>query len=201
MGMEQASLWDEADDQVLVAAAQHGHAPALEALVRRYHAPLCQFIERMVGDVDAAHDLAQETLLKMIRALPRYQPRARFSTWLYTIAANLARDELRRRRHRDRHQVSLDAGDRATDEPASPGPSVVDEALGKVTREEVRAALATLSPEHRSVMLLHYFEGLGYKEIAAVCGCTVGTVGSRLHYAIRHLRRALGLDAGAKEGH
>lgn len=185
---------------MLVSAAQAGHAPALDALVRRYHTPLCQFLERMCGDADRAGDLAQETFLKMIRALPRYQPRAKFSTWLYTIAVNLARDEARRLRYRGRFQTSLDDSDSPAAEPVSTAPAVADEVLARITREEIRRALVDLSPEHREVLLLHYFEGFAYKEIAEACGCSVGTVGSRLHYAVKHLRRALEDAADSKEG-
>jgi RNA polymerase sigma-70 factor (ECF subfamily) len=190
--MAHAAKWDQSDDQTLVTAAQRGDQAALDALVRRYHGPLAQFLDRMLGDPEAAGDVAQETLLKMIRALPRYQPRAKFSTWLYTIATNLARDHLRRSRHRDRWQQSLDDPDHGPDEPATEHGLVADRAVLTLTREDVRRALETLSPEHRAVMLLHYFEGLSYKEIAQALGCTIGTVGSRLHYAIRHLRRQFG---------
>lgn len=202
MVTESTAGWDNAEERALVSAAQAGHAPALDALVRRYHAPLCQFLERLCGDADRAADLAQEAFLKMIRALPRYQPRAKFSTWLYTIAVNLARDEARRLRYRGRFQTSLDESDRPADEPVSPAPPVADEVLAKITREEIRAALVALSPEHREVLLLHYFEHFSYKEIAAACGCTVGTVGSRLHYAVKYLRKALGDAQGRpEEGH
>lgn len=181
---------DEADDQALVVAVQRGEASALDALVQRYHTPLSQFLERMVGEPETALDLTQETFLKMIRALPRYRPRAKFSTWLYTIAANLARDELRRRQVRTEHLAHLEEEERQ-ELPSEPRLSVVDEALGNVTREEVRRALVALSEEHRTVVLLHYFQGLSYREIADVCGCTVGTVGSRLHYAVRNLRQCM----------
>lgn len=179
------------DDQVLVAAIQRGDHDALDALVLRYHGPLCLFLERMLGDPETAADVTQETFLRMIRALPRYQPRAKFSTWLYTIATNLARDRLRRGRTRLDHERPLDDPERE-DDLAEPEVGVADQALGRVQREEIRKALADLSADHRTVILLHYFQGLSYKEIAAVCGCTTGTVGSRLHYAVRHLRRRLG---------
>lgn len=193
--MEQHEGWDRGQEQVLVLAAQRGEPAALEALVRRYHAPLVQYLDRLLGDPEAAGDLAQETLLKMMRALPRYQPRARFSTWLYTIATNLGRDHLRRKGYRERWQHSLDDPERRGPEPATEAGLVSDQVLASLTREDVRRALSDLSAEHRAVMLLHYFEGLSYKEIAETMGCSVGTVGSRLHYAIRRLRRQLGTDA------
>lgn len=179
------------DDQVLVAAVQRGDEAALDALVRRYHGPLSQFAERMLGDPEAAADVVQDTFLRMIGALPRYEPRAKFSTWLYTIAANLARDRLRRRQVRLEHERPIDEDDR-DEEIAEPAEAVVDAALRRVARDEIRRALLALSPDHRAVIVLHYFQGLSYKEIAHVCGCSVGTVGSRLHYAIRHLRRCIG---------
>ncbi len=177
------------DDQSLVRLVQRGDAAALDCLVDRYHGPLTQFLERMLGDRDTAADIAQETFLRMMRALPRYRPKARFSTWLYTIAANLARDELRRRHLRGERTVELEEADRAP--VAEPEASVADQALARVERADVRRALALLSPEHRTVVALHYYEGFSYKEIADISGCTIGTVGSRLHYAVKHLRRHL----------
>ncbi|MBI5831645.1 MAG: sigma-70 family RNA polymerase sigma factor [Armatimonadetes bacterium] len=188
------------EDQALVVAIQRGDAGALDVLVRRYHAPLTQFLDRLLGDPDTAADLAQETFLKMMRALPRYQPRARFSTWLYTIAHHLALDHLRRHRSRQARTDSLDDPLRAGSEPATEARLTSDTALDRVAREDVRRALDSLSPEHRTVMLLHYFEAMSYKEIADTVGCTVGTVGSRLHYAVRHVRRELGLVDGDQAG-
>lgn len=180
------------DDQVLVARIQRGDGAALDSLIERYHAPLCQFLERMLGDPETAQEVAQEAFLRMMRALPRYRPRARFSTWLYTIASNLARDELRRQRHRADRVTELEEADRG--ELAEPPLDVVDAALDRIEREDVRRALRSLSEDHRAVVVLHYYEGFSYKEIADIRGCTVGTVGSRLHYAVRHLRRVLAAE-------
>ncbi len=181
----------QVQDQALVVRIQRGDAGAVDVLVDRYHAPLCAFVERMVGDPETACEVTQETFLRMIRALPRYRPRAKFSTWLYTIAANLARDELRRRQHRETRLQPLEEADRG--EVAEPPQRVDEAALEQITRSDVRHALATLSEEHRAAVVLHYYDGLSYKEVAEICGCTVGTVGSRLHYAVKHLRRALGV--------
>ena len=180
---------EKVDDQVLVRQVQRGDKLALDRLVDRYHGPLSQFLERMLGDPETAAEVTQEAFLRMIRALPRYQPKAKFSTWLYTIASNLARDELRRRHLRADRTVELEEADRTP--VAEPQLSVADQALARVERAEVRRALAELSPEHRTAVLLHYYNGFSYKEIAEISGCTIGTVGSRLHYAVKHLRRHL----------
>ncbi|NUQ01808.1 MAG: RNA polymerase sigma factor, partial [Armatimonadetes bacterium] len=181
---------ERSDDQVLVARVQRGDTAALDELVARYHAPLAQYLERMLGEPETAREVTQETFLRMMRALPRYRPRAKFSTWLYTIATNLARDELRRRQNRqERHRPLEDADQGEVAEPPVP---LVETALGRVVRDDIKKALAGLSPEHREVIILHYYQGLSYKEIAEASRCTVGTVGSRLHYAIKHLRRHLG---------
>ncbi len=177
------------DDQSLVRRVQQGDAAALDRLVERYHGPLSQFLERMLGDAEVAREVTQETFLRMMRAIARYRPEARFTTWLYTIASNLARDELRRRQHRQDRLRPLDDADH--EELAAPPRAVDEAALDAVVREDVRRALSCLSAEHRAVVILHYYQGLGYQEIAEVCGCTVGTVGSRLHYAVKHLRRHL----------
>lgn len=181
----------ERSDQELVSAIQRGDEAALELLVRRYHAPLLQYADRLLGDAETAGDVVQETFLRMIRALPRYRPQAKFSTWLYTIAGNLARDAVRSRNLRADRLRPIDEDER-DGELGGPPEAVVDAALQQVQLADIRRALASLSPDHREVVILHYYQGLSYKEIATVTGCTVGTVGSRLHYAIRHLRRALG---------
>lgn len=182
-----------AEDLELVAAVQRGDEAALEQLVRRYHAPLCQFAERLLGDREAAGDVVQETFIRMIRALPRYRPQARFSTWLYTIATNLARDSARSRTVRAERLRPIEDVDHDA-EVAEPPAAVADLALQRVQLSDIKRALGNLSSEHREVIVMHYYQGLSYKEIATATGCTVGTVGSRLHYAIRHLRRHLGAE-------
>lgn len=181
----------ERSDQELVRAIQRGDEAALEVLVRRYHTPLQQYVDRLLGDPETAGDVVQETFLRMIRALPRYRPQAKFSTWLYTIAGNLARDAVRSRNLRAERLRPIDEQDRDS-ELAGPPEAVVEAALQTVQLDDIRRALVALSPDHRQVVVLHYYQGLSYKEIATVTGTSVGTVGSRLHYAIRHLRRELG---------
>ncbi|MCC7494520.1 MAG: sigma-70 family RNA polymerase sigma factor [Fimbriimonadaceae bacterium] len=184
------------EDLALVRRVQRGDAAALDLLVERYHGPLSQFLERLLGDAETAREVTQETFLRMMGAVARYQPRAKFSTWLYTIATNLARDELRRRQTRASRATELDDADR---EPlAEPPTPLAEAALAQLERDDIRRALRSLSADHREAVVLHYYQGLSYKEIASVCGCTVGTVGSRIHYAVRHLRRHLGVQEQAE---
>ena len=109
----------------------------------------------------------------------------RLSTWLLTIAANVCRTELQRRSRR------AECSWEGLEGQAAPG-SVEASALQRLDEEAVYRALGLLSAEHRLVVVLFYYEGMSQPEIAWVCGCVVGTVKSRLHYALARLRRLLG---------
>lgn len=128
--------------------------------------------------------MAQETFLRVYRHASRYREGGRFSAWLFAIAANLCRTEIRRRA---RHpELAWDECKHVQ----APG-SVEDLAMHHLEQEEVRQALGRLSPDHQMAVALFYFEGMTYQEIADACGCALGTVKSRLHYALNCLRRAL----------
>jgi RNA polymerase sigma-70 factor (ECF subfamily) len=156
----------------------------MDRLVSRYYSRLYTFAYRMLHDREAAEDVAQETLLRVFRHASRFRDGSRFAAWLLTIAANLCRTELSRRSRRPQCEWE------ALESLEAPG-SVEDTALRRLEGDAVHRALQGLSPEHRMALILFYYEGLSHAEIARACGCAVGTVKSRLHYALARLRSML----------
>lgn len=160
--------------------ARLGNREAFTGLVRRHQKALMNFFFRLGADVDGAEDCAQETFLRLFRSLDRYRPRAPFGAFLYTIARHSWVDRCRRAaRHEAEPLDTLEQG--------SPG-------AGDGSRDDrldLRQALAAL-PEHlRMVVILSVDQGLSYAEIAAVLEIPLGTVKSRMHFAIRRLQEAL----------
>jgi RNA polymerase sigma-70 factor (ECF subfamily) len=182
------------DDISLVKRCQGGDLAAYELLVGRYRQRVFNVVYGIVHNVEDANDLCQETFVKAWRSLGRFKGESAFYTWLYRIATNLGIDHLRRRAKQE--SVSFDDAIKSEDD-AEPEMMASKIALpSKETertelRAAIEAAIAQLSPEHRAVIMLKEFEGLAYKEIAKVVGCSLGTVMSRLFYARQHLQKLL----------
>lgn len=178
---------------------QAGDVRGFEELVRRHRTPVFSFLLRLTGDRGRAEDLCQETFLRVVRAAERWEQRALFRTWLYSMARNQAVDEARRQAFRRAEQ--LDDAARPAEPSEAPGPDRIAE--GALLRPKLEAALAALPPEQREVFLLREHAGLRFGEIAEVTGVPENTVKSRMRYALEALRarlEALGVtpgDAGA----
>lgn len=178
-------------DELTIASAQRGNTRARRALVERYQRPVLALIHRMLrdlGDSGLVEDVAQETFLRVFRALPRYDRDgpARLSTWILTIASHRTIDELRRRR--------LDT--RPLDPATSGGEVQSDARADEATERRMLAAVIddavkALPPEYRAAFVLREYHGLEYTEIAQVLSIDLGTVKSRLNRARRRLRQAL----------
>jgi RNA polymerase sigma-70 factor (ECF subfamily) len=178
-----------------VRLAQKGDVAAFEALFNQYQRGIYNSIYQMVRSESDAADLTQEAFVRAWKALPRLDAPEAFTTWIYRIATNLARNWIRDH-GRVRHE-SLDQPFGA-DEEEGGGREIPDfsgDPAGHVqtraTQEVVRAAVAGLSADHQQVVTLHHLEGLPVEEIAAIMRCSVGTVKSRLSRAREHLRRKL----------
>ena len=165
---------------VLVVRCQAGDAVAFAELVELYQPRLRYFLAALIGDDHTADDLLQEVWLDVYRGVARLADPGAFPAWLYRIARHRALSELRKKRL---PLSSLDGIDPAEEEE--------DDDFSADDAGRVRAALDQLAPEHREVLLLRFFEGMAYEDIARVTGCRLGTVRSRIHYAKRALRRVL----------
>jgi len=191
-------MTQELSDEELLAAFQQGDASAFELLLRRHRGPLFTFLVRMLGDKEKAEDLAQETFLRIVKSAATWEQRAKFQTWLYTIARNLCVDQSRRDKFRRTSslddsgpQGAEDEGAPLVDQVAGQGP-LPDRAAESVRlRPVLQRALLGLPDEQREVFVLREQAGVPFKEIAEMIGVNENTVKSRMRYALEGLRRAL----------
>jgi RNA polymerase sigma-70 factor (ECF subfamily) len=173
-------------DSELIRAAQANDHAAFESLVRRYSERAFRAAYRVVRDQQAAEEVLQEAMIKAYRALPRFEARSSFYTWLYRITVNLALD----RRRRGKREATVEWDDAIAHEVDPRGmvaaTTSVDPEL-ELRRHEVRdlvaAGIQTLPDAQREVLLLREVDGLSYEEIAETMQISKGTVMSRLHYA------------------
>ncbi|MFT3990474.1 MAG: sigma-70 family RNA polymerase sigma factor [Luteolibacter sp.] len=184
------------DDHRLVALAQKGDMRSYDALVTRHRGRIYAMIRNMIHQEADAWDLSQEVFIKAWQALPRFEAKARFSTWLYRIAHNVVYDWTRKRKIESAGELNDEIFDRDRIDPAaSTAPSVAESPDDSLShgelRQKIEAALEKISPEHREVVLLKDVQGLSYKEIADVMGSSLGTVMSRLFYARQKLQALL----------
>jgi RNA polymerase sigma-70 factor (ECF subfamily) len=183
----------ERSDETLAVEARNGSQEAFRELVERFERPVFGLIVRIVRRAEEAEDLAQETFLKAHRALARFDPSRKFSSWLFKIAHNTALDALRRA---GEATLSLDAPPREGDEAPEPpaDPSAEDpfaRAAGRDLGRALEGAIRRLRPEYREVLLLRFVEELSYEEIAEVTSAPLGTVKIHIYRARRDLARAM----------
>lgn len=187
----------ECSDEELLALFRKGRRDAFSVLVRRYEGELYGYLRRYLADGELAEDVFQNTFVQVFTKLDQYETGRPVRPWLYTIATHQAIDALRRQ---NRHQaVSLD---QERDELAgaefpqllglleSRGPGPLDQLQGDERRQLVRASVERLPDFLRQVVVLAYFQGLKYKDIADILDIPVGTVKSRLHAALMRLQEA-----------
>jgi len=186
----------EPSDRVLVQRCQKGEAHAFDALVTKHRGRVYAMIRNMVKNDADAWDLSQDVFIKVWKALPKFEARAQFSTWLYRITHNVVYDWMRKRKLETAGELddSLLDGERiAAEARATPSQEArPDRALeNEELRVRIEEALEKISPEHREAILLREVNGMEYKEIAEVMECSIGTVMSRLFYARKKLQTLL----------
>ncbi len=189
-----AAVPDERTDEQLLDAYVHGDRAAIEELIARYRHQLQHFLIRFLGSRAAAEDVFQETFFQIHLSADTFDPLRRFKPWLFTIAANKARDY--HRKHGREPNVSLSAPISREDEGRSyvdlleadlPGPAapILDAERSRL----VKAVVDSLSPHLREILLLSYFQRLSYNQIADTLHIPLGTVKSRLHAAVAAFAR------------
>jgi len=180
-------------DEQIVARVLKGHGAEFESLVRRHQGAIYNFLLRMVHDPDEALDLSQEVFMKVFCSLERFDPRFRFTTWMYRIASNAAIDLIRKRRSGTTFSLDAPVGDESGGprEVAASGPQP-DELLEALeTKDQLEDALSRLPAEYRQVLLLRHQGERRYDEIARITGLPLGTVKNRIFRAREVLRKAV----------
>jgi RNA polymerase sigma-70 factor (ECF subfamily) len=168
------------EDVGLMLAFRAGDAAAFDQLFRRWSGPLLRYIDRMVRDLATAEELVQEVFIRVHGARERYSPDARFSTWLYRIATNLALNEIRRPRHRRVHRSQDEDGATPLRDHAPGTEAVVDARRRSAAAER---ALHELPEKQRAALCLAAVEGLSYAEVAEALEVTEKAVKSLVHRA------------------
>lgn len=184
-------------DEELIAAYKNGRVEAFRTLVERHEKPVYRFCLRSLGNPEAAADATQEVFLRVVRNAPRWEQKAKFTTWLYTIARNYCIDEARKGRFRRTESLNEparkddDGGDERQDRVAAPTPSSDAVMEQRRVRAVIEDTLAQLPEEQREVFCLREYSGLAFKDIADAVGANENTVKSRMRYALTALRKAL----------
>lgn len=173
------------DEEIMVRCAT-GSEEAFQILVSRYRPRIINLITRFVGDVDRAEDIAQEVFIRVYRNRERYRKSGKFSTWIFTIAANLAKNEIRRK-VRHRRVVSMDEekepGTSLASTLADRGPGPGQTLERKELENLILNAIEALPERYRLALVLRDLEGLAYEEVSRVLGIPGGTVRSRINRA------------------
>jgi len=186
---------DSTEDAELVTRCQGGDLGAYDELVIRYRSRIHGMILRMVRNDADAWDLSQDAFVKAWKALPKYEGRSSFYTWLYRIAHNVTYDWLRKRKIEGSVEFDETFERTSIDPDSKTSPRKAEQPDEGMERSELRDRLETaigkLSPDHRAVVLMKDVEGMRYQEIADTLECSLGTVMSRLHYARKKLQADL----------
>jgi RNA polymerase sigma-70 factor, ECF subfamily len=189
--LTEKKLSDLTDEELILEFQQNDTVKAYELLVQRYKNPLTNYIFRFLGDYEACADIVQETMIKVYRNKDSYKSIAKFSTWIYTIAGNLARTEYQRRRRRNIFSInSYGEDDETFDIPDdSARPDVITDS--GIKDEIIQKALLKVSESYREMVILRDIQEMSYEEIAEITGIRVGTVKSRINRGRAQLQELL----------
>jgi RNA polymerase sigma-70 factor (ECF subfamily) len=182
-------------DVQLMLDVKAGDEQSFALLLHRYRTPLVNFLYRMVRNREQAEDLAQEVFIRVYRARADYVPSAKFTTWLFRIATNLALNSVRDTRHQ-RMEVSLDApvtvdsedGDQRPVDVAEKNPNIEEHLVQEAERDMIRHAIDKLPEKQRAAVLLHKYQELDYGEISKILQCSESALKSLLFRAYETLR-------------
>ena len=179
----------ELTDWELVQKSQAGDVDAFQQLVSRYHQKVFTVILGLLRNRDDAMDVAQETFFRAFRKIKSFQGGSSFYTWIYRIGVNIAIDAQRRQK---RNPLDFrETMDQAFEEQNEVAKDPFSDVHDKELRTKLISAINDLTPEHKAVIVLRTLDGLSYKDIGEILGCSEGTVMSRLHYARKKLQEKL----------
>jgi RNA polymerase sigma-70 factor (ECF subfamily) len=184
------------EDCGLVTACQGGDVDAFEVLVRKYQKRMVNIAVRMTGDYEDACEIVQESFLSAYKSIKRFRGEAKFSTWLYAICINHAKNQMRSEKNRSRYVQP--PGDLLENErgslvyqAASDDRPILEQLEKKEVDEKVQECICSLEDEYREVLVLRDIQGLSYEEIRGILDIPEGTVKSRLFRARESLRNRL----------
>jgi RNA polymerase sigma-70 factor (ECF subfamily) len=185
------NLAELSDEELIMEFQQNNTLKAFEVLVQRYKNPLTNFVYRFLGDHEACNDVVQETMIRFYRNKDSYKSIAKFSTWIYTIATNLAKTEYQRRRRRQIFSLSSYGEENENyeipDETNRPD-VIIDSAIKE---KIIQKALLKVSSAYREAVILRDIQELSYEEIAEIMGIEVGTVKSKINRGRLQLQKLL----------
>jgi len=180
------------DEELIKEFQDNNTIDAYEILVRRFKDPLMNFVFRFVGDRDVSTDIVQDTMIKFYLNKDSYKSIAKFSTWIYTIAGNLAKNELKRRGRRSMVSISNSDDDDFTLQIEDKKFIAPDRAAdNEIKSKIVQDALLKVKTIYREMIVLRDIEGFSYEEIVEMTGISIGTVKSRINRGRAHLQKLL----------
>ncbi len=183
------------DDRTLILRARGGDMRSLEELVYRYDEKVLSMAVSFVGDMDDAKDIYQDVFIRVFKALPKFEFRSRFSTYLYRIVTNVCLSHRTRYGKRNFVSVEEEVAEDSGHVKHGGSPTAPDQSDATVINNEIstriHSAVNTLSPQQRTVFVLRHYEGFKLKEIAGIMECAEGTVKKYLFVATRRLREQL----------
>jgi RNA polymerase sigma-70 factor (ECF subfamily) len=169
------------DEKQIICEAKKGDRQALNTLLTDNYSILKGYVLKITGDASLAQDITQETMLKAVLNIKKYEARAKFSTFLITIATNLYRDHLRKNKRLQSMDETFDL----------PGGNMEEEAIESMEYRQVVSILTALPYEKKAVFVLKHYYGYKYEEIAKILDCPIGTVRSRLHNTIETIKKEM----------
>ncbi|WP_461615676.1 RNA polymerase sigma factor SigY [Clostridium sp. Marseille-QA1073] len=168
-------------DEKLIKEAQDGNKSALNTLILNNYNILSGYVLKLTGNADEASDVINDTIVKVVLNIEKYKPTGKFSTWMITIATNIYRDSLKKKRR----FVSIENYDEISKV------DIEEEIITKLNYENILMLLKELPKEKRAVFILKHYYTYKYEEISEILKCPIGTVRSRLHYSVKYLMRRL----------
>ena len=184
-------LRELSDEELILEFQKNNTEDAFNILVQRYKNPLTNFVFRFLGDYEACNDVVQETMIKVYRYKDSYSSVAKFSTWIYTIAGNLARTEYRRQRRRNLFSIN-DYGEEHKDFDLQDETYRPDVATDSGIKDEIiQKALLKIKETYREAVILRDIQGMSYEEISEILGVNEGTVKSRINRGRAQLQELL----------